>query len=392
MFGGAVLSIPFLLQLMELPEDLTQVFLSMNVMNGRWTTFLSVMHYATIALIGTFALQNAVRIRVWPTLRVVAITVGLVATTLVGVRAFYSYVLVVPYTKDQALKSLRLIYPPQPFVVFRDAPEATSPGDGEPVARTYSDIVQSGVLRACFLSGNYPLSFFNDQGQLAGFDIEMTHRFAARLNLSLEFRPLERLEDGPEKLATGYCDVVFNAVHMGLERMESAAETNPFSTATIAFIVPEQLREEFASWDQVRTRGEITVAMSAYQSLPRDIFARLPNATVDLLSTLGEQTTYFETEGQGADVFLDSAEQGAAWTILYPHFSVVVPRPVLQVPVVYLTARDRPLLLRALNAWLLIEKETGIIEALENYWIEGQTDAVQPPRWSVIRDVLAWVD
>ena len=89
--------------------------------------------------------------------------------------------------------------------------------------------------------------------------------------------------------------------------------------------------------------------------------------------------------------FLDAAEEGAAWTVLYPRFTVAVPRPVVQLPVVYAVAPDNSSLLRAMNEWLLVEKATGSIEEIHDYWIQGKTDQVKPPRWSVIRDVLGWV-
>ena len=89
--------------------------------------------------------------------------------------------------------------------------------------------------------------------------------------------------------------------------------------------------------------------------------------------------------------FLDSAEEGAAWTILYPRFAVVVPRPVVRLPITYLVAPENPSLLQAMNEWLLIEMATGDIDELYDYWIQGKTDVVAPPRWSVIRDVLGWV-
>ncbi len=41
---------------------------------------------------------------------------------------------------------------------------------------------------------------------------------------------------------------------------------------------------------------------------------------------------------------------------------------------------------------LLIEKQSGGIDELYDYWIQGKIQGVQPPRWSVIRDVLGWVD
>ncbi len=391
LFGGTPLALPFALGLAELPTDLYQVFLSIDVIGSRFGTFVAAMHYVTIALIGTFALQGRLRLRLWPLLRVAVVGVVLVAAVLIGVQAFYTHVVVVPYTKDEALRGLNLLRRPQPAEVFREMPVPAPEGETQ-VARSFTEILDRGVLRACYLPGNYPMSFFNTQGDLVGFDIEMAHRFAERLSLRLEFMPLASLKGAPDRLLAGDCDVVFNSAIMGLTRMESVAETNPFNTATIAFLVPDHRRADFASWRAINRRGDITVATSAFQTLPRDIWIRLPDVSVVRLSSLEEQAQYFESGGEGAEAFLDTAEEGSAWTILYPRFTAVIPRPVLQVPVVYLVPPDRPLLLRAMNAWLLIANETGTIDELVDYWIQGKTRQVQPPRWSVIRDVLEWVD
>ncbi len=391
MFGGPILAIPFVLDLLGLPRELFNVFMSINVLTGRISTFTAVMHYATIALIGTYLLRGLARVRPWQLLRAVVVGVLLVAAVLFGMRTLYSDILIVPYTQDDALKDLTFLGTPQQAVIHTTPPATTSELEtGEP--RHYSDIIDSGILRVCYLSGNYPLSFFNDRGDLVGFDIEMAHRVAQRLSLELEFVPLVQLQETVSRLDSGYCDVAFNAVIMGLTTMESAAETNPFTTGTMAFIVPEEQREDFATWEGVERLGSITVATSAFQTIPRDVLARMPNARAKRLSSLSEQTRYFATGGDGADAFLDTAEEGSAWTILYPRFTVVVPRPVLQVPIVYVVPQNRPLLLRAMNAWLLIEGQIGGIDQLLDYWIEGHTDQVEPPRWSIIRDVLHWVD
>ncbi len=392
MFGGANVAIPFVLSLAELPRDLFQVFLSLNVIGSRFATFLSAMHYAVIALVGTYALQNMTRIRLWPLLRVVAVGAILVAAMLIGIRAFYTYVVVVPYTKDEALRGLQLLRGQEQAVVHREEVPARPSVAGIPAPRSFSEIRESGFLRACYLPGNYPVSFFNTAGDLVGFDIEMAHRFAVRLSLGLEFLPLERLSAAPERLDAGYCDVLFNSLALDLNRTEAAAHTLPFDTGTIAFIVPDHLRDDFSTWEAVRQRGEITVAISAFQTLPPDVWTLLPEASVVRLSSLEEQTRYFESGGEGAEAFLDTAEEGAAWPILYPHFTVVVPRPVMQVPIVYVLARDNPSLSQAMNEWLLLEQRTGGIDKLYEYWIQGKTDQLRPPRWSVIRDVLGWVD
>jgi ABC-type amino acid transport substrate-binding protein len=390
LFGGTALAIPFSLGLVNLPSELFNVFVSIDFIGSRLSTSMSVMHYATIALIGTCALQGLTVFRPLKVLTSVAVGATLFAVALPGVRLFYSHVLVVPYTSDQALRSLQLLSPPRPNVVYTEVPSA--PQDGGSPPRTFAEIVSSGVLKVCYLPGNYPLSFFNSRGDLVGFDIEMAHKFAERLNLAVEFLPLELLRNGPARLASGYCDVVFNSTAKALNRMGAAAETDPIGVRTIAFIVPERLRNRFDTWERVRRLGPIEVATSAFQILPRAVLTRIPKAAVVSLETLEEQKKHFAGDGSGADAFLDTAEEGAAWAILYPRFTVVVPRPVLQVPVIYLVGQDRPVLLRALNAWLLIEKQTGGVNKLEDYWIEGKTDQTGRPRWSVIRDVLKWVD
>jgi hypothetical protein len=45
-----------------------------------------------------------------------------------------------------------------------------------------------------------------------------------------------------------------------------------------------------------------------------------------------------------------------------------------------------------MNDWLKIEKATGDIEEIYDYWIQGNTAQTKPPRWSIARDVLGWID
>ena len=387
LFGGTSLALPFTLNLAELPQDLFQVFISIDVIISRFTTFVSVMHYATIALIGGFALANMLCFNYWRMLVLVGGGVLLVALALSGVRVFYTNVVVVPYTKDELLKGQRNLRQARNYAVLREVPDsANRPELTGP--RSLSEIRNSGELRVCYGAGNYPLSFFNDEGDLVGFDIEMAHRFSDRLGLSLEFLPLH----SSDNLTSGYCDVFFNSQGMVLHRTDVAAYTDPFNTITLSFIVPNHRRDSFMTWDSVRSQAGIKVAIPIFQSLEEEMSKRLPNAAPVRLRSLEEQYNYFESGGEGADAFLDAAEEGAAWTVLYPRFTVVVPRPVLQLPVAYSLAPDNPSLLSAMNDWLKIETATGDIDEIYDYWVQGKTDQNKPPRWSIARDVLGWID
>jgi hypothetical protein len=44
------------------------------------------------------------------------------------------------------------------------------------------------------------------------------------------------------------------------------------------------------------------------------------------------------------------------------------------------------------DAWLEAARNAGIVDALYRYWMLGQIDATRPPRWSIARDVLGWLD
>jgi Na+/H+-dicarboxylate symporter/ABC-type amino acid transport substrate-binding protein len=387
LFGGTALAIPFTLDLAELPQDLFQVFISIDVIISRFTTFVSVMQYATIALIASFALANMLHFNWWRIAGLIAGGVLLVSLALTGVSAFYTNIVVVPYTKDELLKGQQNLRKTAPYIVFRDESE---PNELHSItgSRSLTEIRSSGVLRACYGSGNYPLSFFNDEGELVGFDIEMALRFSDRLGLAVEFLPLQSADDLP----SGRCDAFFNSQGMVLHRTEVVAYTDPFDTITLSFIVPSQRRDEFMTWSSVRAQGNINVATPIFQSLEHEMSKRLPNAHPTRLGSLEEQYQYFESGGEGADAFLDAAEEGAAWTVLYPSFTVVVPRPVLRLPVAYSVSPDNLSLLQAMNDWLKIERATGDIEEIYDYWIQGDTTHTKPPRWSIVRDVLGWVD
>jgi hypothetical protein len=45
-----------------------------------------------------------------------------------------------------------------------------------------------------------------------------------------------------------------------------------------------------------------------------------------------------------------------------------------------------------INTWIDLKRKDGTIETLYNYWVLGREAAHRQPRWSIIHDVLHWVD
>jgi hypothetical protein len=118
-----------------------------------------------------------------------------------------------------------------------------------------------------------------------------------------------------------------------------------------------------------------------------------PGASLTPIKDMAEQDSILKSGAQNLDAIADMAEEGGAWTLLYPAFTVIVPQPAILIPVAYAVARDNEELLISTNAWLQAEKSKGGIDELYNYWMLGGAFKEQrPPRWSVVRNVLHWVD
>jgi hypothetical protein len=82
---------------------------------------------------------------------------------------------------------------------------------------------------------------------------------------------------------------------------------------------------------------------------------------------------------------------GSAHTLLYPSYSVVVPKPVAKVPVALALPRDDQVFKAYIDKSLMLQEQSGRLDALYDYWVLGQSIKTGKQRWSVIKDVLGWV-
>ena len=389
LFGGTVLALPFLFDLLRLPADLFQVFLALDVVASRFGTALAAMHLIAITLIGTCAATGALRLQLRALLRFAVLSVGVLAAALLGVRAFYTYVYVAPYTKSHLLEELPLREAPQPHVVYREAPQDASSGGGLPGAAGFR---KRGVLRACYQPDDYPSAFFNDAGELVGFDVEMTHRFAQYLNIPVEFWPFRHLTEAEERLKAGQCDVIMSLVPITPAVAEKLAITAPVLNFPMGMVVKDHQRGSFRKWTDIRARAGLRVAVQDNPATPQFLARVLPNAMTVLYHEKRELDEMLAAGAPSIDAVLTTGEKGAAWTIRYPSFDLVSPSPALFLAAGYAVARGDTEMLLALDTWLLNAKGNGTVDVLYRYWMLGQVKETQPPRWSIVRDVLGWMD
>jgi hypothetical protein len=93
------------------------------------------------------------------------------------------------------------------------------------------------------------------------------------------------------------------------------------------------------------------------------------------------------------DAAIWTLEQAATLARAHPGITAVVPKD-LGSPFLftYLMPPDSEQMVHFVNYWMELRRADGFRMRGVNYWILGQPRAVMTPRWSILRNVLHWVN
>src|SRR5207344_324786 len=104
---------------------------------------------------------------------------------------------------------------------------------------------------------------------------ELAHRLARELDVNLDFVLMDR-EHMAAQLADGYCDLVMSGVTVTTDRAREMLFSESYLDETMAFVVPDDQRERYASWDAIREQGALTIAVSDVPYYVRRLRELLP--------------------------------------------------------------------------------------------------------------------
>jgi Na+/H+-dicarboxylate symporter/ABC-type amino acid transport substrate-binding protein len=383
-FGSLNAAVPFLLDLFRIPADTFQLFLATGVINSRVGSLVAAVHTLTVALLVACAATGHLRWRRGPFLSFVGLTVALAIVVLGSTRLLFAAGLSQEYSKDRVLASMQLLHEPVAATVARVASPA--PATDLPPLET---IEARKVLRVGYLADSLPFAFFNHRGDLVGFDVELAHRLAREMGVTLAFVPIDR-ERMMEQLAQGYCDLVMSGVAVTTLRARNALFSDSYLDETLAFVVPDGERDRYETWDAIRDRGALTIAVPNVPYYVNKLHDLLPHAIIQVHDD-GIEPLF--THAAHADAFALPAERGSAWTLMYPAYSVVVPGPnPIRMPLAYPIAKRDQALASFVNTWIALKRKDGTLDAAYQHWILGQDAAPRQPRWSIVHNVLHWME
>lgn len=393
LFGSAKIGIPFLLDYMELPSAYFDLYMMADVVTRRFRVLLQTMSMMAITLIVTSLILRKSIFSARKILTTIFVTAILMTASIAAARLGLSIAVRDAYHEDKVLMNMEI----------KDRSPAGMLGDPivnqEPLSDSSNmqeDILKRiqnrGKIRVGYDDDALPFAFYNARGELVGYDIYFAHRLAKNLGVSLDLIHLTRSQV-KEYLDKGICDIVMSAFPIRLDDLGKMNFTRPYMEMKSAFVVKDFRKKDFQKQSDIKSMANLRVAVTPANSPEerRLLRSHLPNTKLVELDNI---KSFFLKENC-ADVLLTTDKIGKAWALLHPEYGVAVPKPYL---FVYDLSYPTPLtcgdhkFLEYLDHWLTLQQTSGELANQFDYWILGKTPERKIPRWSIIRNILHWVD
>ncbi len=382
-FVAPVTGIPFLLDLLKLPQEMFQLFIISSVYTDRIRVVLGAIHLIVITVLSVKLTLGTTSIKWGKLIRGTVIGIVLSVVTLIGTNIYLGKVL----GQSEQYKSFVEMQLSKDFErgkikntkdLLRDS---TAYGYGSQL----SLIKKRGVLRVGYLADFLPFAFKNTEGEMVGLDIEMAYLLAEELDVKLEFykvndRQMKRL------LQDRKLDIVMSGKMKTTNAIMNTHFTNSYLNKTVSFIVPDYKRSEFIKKIEQDEPVKIATVNKYFKHKMKEYMESAE------IVEYNSPRQYFKEKHEEVDALLFSAEAGSAWTVIYPTFNIVMPqKEYIQIPIAYPICKEVNWN-TYINTWLDLKKKDGTIDILFEYWVEGQGIESDETRWSIVQNELGWLD
>jgi Na+/H+-dicarboxylate symporter len=387
-FAKAQIALPFLLDLAGVPQDQFQLYIPTTILTGKLDSMVSAMALLAFALVGAGVVTGFVRVSGRRIVVAAVMVVAAVGAALVGTRLGLAAAIDTGYTKASVLQGMQARRTTHPPIVHRSR-DTLAPRSRLEHVSALERVRASGLLRIGYDAGNAPFSFFNTKGELVGLDVELAMSLADALGAVAEFVPVQ-WHEVPDLLANGIIDLM-PSVWYRPYWFSSVRLSAPYVDGTVAIVVRDERRHEFASVESIRGLEGLRIGIPLDASQLRYSLRRYFGGADVTFVPLDSSAPFFEGSRPDLDGFVMPAESGSAATLLHPEYSVVAPLPdPVALPFGFGAALDSGDLLDSVNQWIVFARSEGEIRRAYDFWVLGRGAEGPRRRWSVACDVLGW--
>lgn len=385
LFGSVYVAIPFMLDLVHLPSDLFQLFVMSGFITGKFNSIAAVMNLFVLTILTAALFHKCLKLSP-PRLIKMSVGIGIgILLTIVSLRIGMGMFIHSPEITSGVIANMQ-VADKVPTKVKRQFPELGKTPTS--VIANLKAIRTRGTLKVGYIPSNVPFSYYNNAGQLVGFDSAMASKLAEDLGVKIEFIPFKK-DKLAESLEAGFFDIAMSGLAMDIEQMDKLSYAEPVLELNLAIATRDHMVNKFKRNEDILKMQNITIAYVEHGDIIQEAKQRYPNLKFVKIS--GYKNFFRQKKGE-YDAVVISAQAGSAWTLFFPGYGIAIPETTSRYPVAYAVAQSNQSLLNYVNNWQKLRKIDGHQERIYNYWMLGQGATEIKPRWSIIRDVLHWVD
>jgi Na+/H+-dicarboxylate symporter len=282
------------------------------------------------------------------------------------------------------LKIPDVIHNPVHAEIFLKPPSQPPSGGGDPLER----ILAKGILRIGYSDFDIPFSYLNSRGELVGYDIAYAYELARDLDCTLQFFPID-YDHLAEQIENGAYDVAMSAIVMDQERIKFMNFTVPYEEQDNVIVAPTSNWEKYIDLSQLEAKRDLQIA--AYGVFVSAAKRHFPQAIIK--EFVNDEPPMAPLLNGSAEVALWSDLQAFAWTLSHPKFVPIDYEGQLgKIYFAYPVSLASRAWIEFLNNWLSLKQQSGFKNNMTRYWLKGEDIQEHPPRWSILRNVLHWVD
>lgn len=383
-FGTMAVAIPFMLDSFKLPSDMFQLYLLGSVFTMRFATAMAALHGIVISLMGACAMMNRLK---WRKLfEVAAVSLFITTMIMIGLGKLLGHTIPYHYTGYQQLIDLDLS---GKQATVKQTTRLKPLSDNELHKARLDVIRQRATLRVGYFSNRLPFVFRNKNGKVVGYDMELMHALANDLNVSLKLVKIS-WDNVSTALANGSIDIAIGGISISVQRALQFNFSNSYLDETLALIVPDNRRNAFADYSNILQMPHLTLGATTFRLKEGSGQIAFPHARIVKITGIRD---FLKNKYPKINALLYTAETASAWTLIYPDWTVVVPKGLkIKSPVGFALPKQQLAWQNFINTWLQYQTRAGLTNRAYKYWILGQASKSKKPRWSVIHDMLGWTD
>lgn len=384
--GSAINSLGFILDTLNMPIEAIDLFLTGVPFTQGFQSMVSAMLISTLAFLITLAGRGLLRLQ-WPK---IMLSSAFTILPILFIFGSIKWIDALPRVKNESKSIYELEIASDTKTTVFDKGQQLSAPDIRGDEGTFARILRTQQLRVGYDPNSAPFCFFNKNHQLVGYDIAYAYQLAYDLGCDkIDFIPLTHDKIG-QQLSEGLYDIAMSAISISEERLKQMSFPSPYLEAKVVFVTRDRNRKRFASLDDVKANRSIKIAVLVNTAYQETAYQEFPNHEIILLHSHEE----FDTDQPPADILIWEEQEAIAWVAAHPQFHVIAQPQLGKEMLGYPIKENETAFLSYLNTWLTLKDNDGFKDQQYNLWILGHTNEVVPvePRWSIMQDVLHWVD